>query len=124
MIAVIDVSEKQKEFVYSFPRTTVKEAAGAGSLLLCLDQLLREQGVAANDIEGIAVVIGEGRFSSTRSAVILANTFAYANKIPIAVVKPEEKNDEAAVRVKITQNKTQYLLPSYYAQPNITKKSN
>ncbi len=123
MIVVIDVSEKQKETVYDLPKTEVKEAAGAGSLLLCLDELLRQKNVKKQDLEGVAVVLGQGRFTSTRSATILANSFSYTHKIPIAVFSQLEIGDEKLVRQRLAEN-TGYLLPSYYAEPNITQKKN
>ena len=122
MIAVIDVSEKQKEVVYSLPKKQVKEAAGAGSLLVCLDELLQEEGLTPAELEGVVVVLGEGRFTSTRSAVILANSFAYIHKIRTVSVSKEEIEDEALVRKKLNKNNSNYLVPSYYAEPNITQK--
>jgi len=122
MIAIIDVSEKQKEFVYSLQKRNIKEAAGAGSLLVCLDELLQEEGLTPGELEGVVVVLGEGRFTSTRSAVILANSFAYTHKIPTATVTKEEITDEALVREKLKQNNSKYLVPRYYAEPNITTK--
>lgn len=122
MIAVIDVSEKQKESVYFFPKEKVKEADGAGSLLLCLVEMLQEEGTGPTELQGIAVVLGFGRFTSTRSAVILANSFAYTHKIPIASFTPQEMLDESLVLARLKQNQNNYLLPHYYAPPNITQK--
>lgn len=122
MIAVIDVSEKQKEFVYSLPKKHIKEAAGSGALLLSLDELLKEEGQTIQDIEGVVVVLGQGRFTSTRSAIILANSFAYARQIPIVSVQKTDLDDEEKVRNLLKKNGLQYLLPSYYAPPNITQK--
>lgn len=122
MIAVIDVSEKQKESVYFFPKVQLKEGDGAGSLLRCLTELLEENDIAPSDLEGIAVVLGFGRFTSTRSAVILANSFAFAHKIPIASFTPQEILDESLVLARLKQNQSNYLLPDYYAPPNITQK--
>lgn len=122
MILVIDVSEKQKEFIYSLPKKQVKEAAGSGALLSSVEEFLKEEELNVQDVEGIVVVLGQGRFTSTRSAIILANSFAYARQIPIVAIEARDLLDEGSIKNLLEQNSTQYLLPSYYAPPNITQK--
>ena len=53
------------------------------SLLLFLDKLLKKLKYKLSDIGGIAVVVGKGKFTATRIAVTMANTLAYALKIPV-----------------------------------------
>lgn len=57
-----------------------------GQLLSCLDQLLSELGVKKEQLRGLAVRVGQGRFTSTRVAVTMANTLALANQIPVVGV--------------------------------------
>ena len=123
MILVIDVSERQKESAYVLGAEK-KEAVSAASLLFVIDQILKENNILPGDLEGLVVLVGQGRFSSTRTAVVIANTFAYVHNIVLTLCSPEEFLEESKVREKLQVSATKYLLPSYYAEPNITKKNN
>lgn len=62
-------------------------AANKRPLLFFLDEFIRNNRCALNRLRGIAVVVGLGRFTSTRIAVTTANTLAFAFKIPVIGVK-------------------------------------
>jgi tRNA A37 threonylcarbamoyladenosine modification protein TsaB len=123
MILVIDVSERQKESVYLFG-TEKRQALSSGFLLSLIDQILKENNLLPGNLEGLVVLLGQGRFTSARTAVIIANTFAYVHAIPLAVGHSEELSEESQVREKLRFSVSKYLLPSYYAEPNITKSNN
>lgn len=123
MILLIDVSERQKESAYLLG-TEKKEASSSGFLLSVIDQVLRENNVLPSDLEGVVVVLGQGRFTSSRTAVIIANTFAYVHTLPLIVCRPEEVFEESQIREKLHLAQSKYLLPTYYAEPNITKQNN
>lgn len=92
-------------------------------LLQCVDNFLREQQKDAHAVRGIMVVIGEGGFSSTRAAVTLANTFAYALRIPILAASKEDVIDpQKKITELIKRAPGQYIAPTYSGEPNITKK--
>ncbi len=120
MIIVLDVSQKQKECVYSLGGNR-REAAGAGSLLGLIDEILKEYKTVPSEVEGIVVVLGQGRFTSSRTAVILANCFAYIYGIRLCVCGVEDLMDEKVVKEKLLMHSSKYVLASYYAEPNITK---
>lgn len=92
-------------------------------LLFCIDNLLHEQRLSKVDIKGIAVVVGEGSFTSTRIAVTMANTFGYVLNIPVlGVVKDEAKPDAKLIERISWQPICQYILATYSGEPNIGKK--
>lgn len=123
MIVVIDVSQKQKESAYVLGGKR-READASGSLLTVLQEILQENNIQPRELEGIVVVLGQGRFTSSRTAVILANCFAYVHGVPVASCGSDEIGNEDMVQQKLKQNKTKYLFPTYYAEPNITQKNN
>jgi len=57
-----------------------------GRLLYYLDRLLFELGIKKGQLQGLAVRVGQGRFTGTRVAVTVANTLALAEQIPVVGV--------------------------------------
>jgi len=55
----------------------------AGSLLANLEKWLKKIGQTKTDIKGLGVVVGKGRFTTTRVAVTVANTLAFALGVPV-----------------------------------------
>lgn len=51
-------------------------------LLVGIDGFLKEQNVKISDLKGLAVLVGSGRFTSTRIATTTINTLAYVLQIP------------------------------------------
>lgn len=89
-------------------------------VLACIDDFLSEVKKLPKDIQGIMVVLGEGGFSSTRIAVTVANTFAYAFQIPLlGITKEQAENPQAAIGLLLQQVPGNYLLPEYSGEPNI-----
>lgn len=88
-----------------------------GSLLKSIHQLLSEINQTPKDIKGIAVKVGQGRFTSTRVAITTANTLAYVLTIPVVSVSEFVDKD---ILEKIQDSPVgQYALASYSAEPNI-----
>ncbi len=89
---------------------------GSTGLLDNIDQLLRKNRLTLNELKGVAVVVGQGRFTLTRVAVTLANILAYALHIP--VVGALNIKDDWLKKLTI-QLSGQYLSARYSAEPNI-----
>ncbi|NQU77581.1 tRNA (adenosine(37)-N6)-threonylcarbamoyltransferase complex dimerization subunit type 1 TsaB [Candidatus Falkowbacteria bacterium] len=78
------------------------------------------------ELEGIIVVSGPGAFTSLRIGITIANTLAYALKIPIVGIKQTEfKNLEDLAKIGQTRLKKlksrKLVKPFYNKEPNITK---
>lgn len=56
------------------------------NLLSALKDFCLSLGYRLNDIKGIAVVVGKGKFTSTRVAVTTANALAFSLNIPVLAV--------------------------------------
>lgn len=86
-------------------------------VLFYFDKLLKGLKKKKTDVLGLAVLVGEGSFTSTRIAVTLVNTFAYALEIPVVGVKKIEFDN---LKEKITNTKVgQYVSAKYSGEPNI-----
>ncbi|MFA6485815.1 MAG: hypothetical protein WCT40_00385 [Candidatus Magasanikbacteria bacterium] len=88
-------------------------------VLAGLEALLKKKNVKLADVSGLAVVVGRGRFTSTRIAATVANTLAYALQIPIVAVNDSREKwlDKLSV-----QPVGQYISAQYSAEANIGKK--
>ena len=53
------------------------------ALLVGLNELLKQHQAKLADITGLAVRVGKGRFTATRVAITMANTLAFALRIPV-----------------------------------------
>ena len=96
----------------------VKELQPSGRLhASALDQI--------EDLDGVIVVHGAGRFSRVRGAVAVANALEYAKGIPIAGIKAiigetfEKQLARGVEALKIHPQKT--IIPEYGGLPHITK---
>lgn len=58
-----------------------------GGLAAAFFGLLAKNGLKLEALSGVAVVVGQGRFTATRVATVTANTLAYSLKIPVAAVR-------------------------------------
>ena len=91
-------------------------------ILIVLNEFLGELSLNKKDIQGIAVIVGEGSFTSTRLAVTVANTFAYAQKKPVLAISAKEAEDFENLALEIEKQPIgQYISASYSAEPNIGK---
>lgn len=92
-------------------------------LLSVLHEALQESSVDQKAITGIAVLVGVGTFTSTRLAVTVANTFAYANQIPVVTVTVAQKDNFAGMEDMLAAaTPGQFISATYSGDPRIGKK--
>ncbi len=91
-------------------------------LLLSINSFLTENTLSVQDVEGVAVLVGVGAFTSTRIATTVANTWAYSQKIPVIAVSLEVVDDLVALEEKLSQTTPNVLISATYSgEPNIGK---
>ncbi|MFH0857268.1 MAG: hypothetical protein V1848_00790 [Candidatus Magasanikbacteria bacterium] len=91
-------------------------------LLESLSTFLEEEKKSPKDIQGIAVVVGVGSFTSTRIATVIANVFGFVENIPIIRIFEDEKEKYALLEKKLKkQKKGVYISAKYSGEPNIQK---
>lgn len=89
MYLYIDNSKDENiEISYSLNTTWVQQTFSSGEFILlqAIEKVLADQNMKSADLKGLAVVVGKGRFTATRVAATVANTLAYALKIPVLAV--------------------------------------
>jgi len=91
----------------------------SGDLLLGLQLVLKKENLSLNNLQGLAVRVGVGKFTSTRVAVTVANTLAFALNIPVVGVKEFMENTVEEIK---QQTPGIYVSASYSGEPNIGKK--
>lgn len=78
-----------------------------------------------DNLDGVIVVHGAGRFSRVRGAVAVANALAFAKNIPIVAVPSREGEDRssriARGRAALQTNPQKQIIPEYGGLPHITK---
>jgi len=123
MYLLIDTSEHNTISLALFDEhdTCSKVVEGKNRTLLThIDAFLREKHIEKHLLEGIAVVVGKGSFTSTRIAVTVSNTFSYALSIPVLPISKDEMIDLDALRARIAvYPKGQYVSATYSAAPSI-----
>ncbi len=91
-------------------------------LLLSIESFLEASNLGVQDVEGIAVLVGVGAFTSTRIATTVANTWAYSKNISVIAVSLEETDDLAVLEQKLSQTSPGILISATYSgEPNIGK---
>lgn len=125
MYLLIDLSQKDTIHLSLF---SVKHLINCNhnwqnkNLLDCLDNFLARQKKKKADIKGVMAVTGAGSFTSARIAAVIANTLAYALKIPVLAIKENQtKKIQELIPELLKQPIGQYISATYSGQPNITK---
>ncbi len=91
-------------------------------LLLSIESFLEANTLGVQDVEGIAVLVGVGAFTSTRIATTVANTWAYSKNISVIAVSLEETDDLTALEQKLSKIEPGILISATYSgEPNIGK---
>lgn len=89
MYILIDNSQDEK-IVFHFYLNTIwsqrEFVDTTRDLLAHLTEFLAQEKKQLSDLRGLAVVVGQGKFTATRIATTVANTLAYVLKIPILAV--------------------------------------
>lgn len=94
--------------------------AMAENMLDEIEALLKSQDLGWSDLSGIVVFKGPGSFTGLRIGVTVANTIAYAQKIPIVGTVGGNWAQDGAEKIADGQNERQ-VLPEYGAPANISK---
>jgi len=94
-------------------------------LLGLVDKILKKKKIKFDQLIGIMVVSGPGPFTSIRIGVAIANTLAFALKIPIVdIVIKNKTNNLQLIKTgwqKLKKAKIgKYCRPFYNQEPNIT----
>ena len=92
------------------------------AILPAIAKLLRPD--AKKNLDGICVVSGPGSFTSIRTGVLVGNLLSRMWRLPLVGVTVEEAKDIETLTEGLRQSKyvpAERVLPSYDAEPNITK---
>ena len=91
-------------------------------LLSCIWDVLALHSLDKKDIQGIIVVVGAGSFTSTRIAVTVANTWGFAERIPLLALECKNlPNIQHTIPLLFSQQKRRFLSATYSGDPNITQ---
>ncbi|HLP17148.1 MAG TPA: tRNA (adenosine(37)-N6)-threonylcarbamoyltransferase complex dimerization subunit type 1 TsaB [Bacteroidota bacterium] len=82
-------------------RTVTEKNIHSERLMVLVDEVLREAGVAVKDLAGIAVSIGPGSFTGLRIGLSTAKGLAYAQSLPMIPVPTLDAIAEEAVRTGV-----------------------
>jgi len=134
MILYIDTS-KGDSFTVALVKATdsfisqeIKSDFRQAELLLpTVDQLLNTNGQELSSLQGIIVVSGPGSFTALRTGVILANTLAYALKLPVIGIRNDSSDNLNKLIAQGLEQLTKaqpgtIVVPEYGQEPNITIK--
>lgn len=120
----IDISEKNIIYLLFFTdqaEQSLRVEATHRELLATIDLFLQQYSLTVSDIRGIAIVSGEGSFTSSRISAVIGNMFAYTKRIPIIGIEKSawESCAENAERLQ-KRSVGEYLPATYRSEPNIT----
>lgn len=90
----------------------------AGKLVGCIQSVLDKLELDKKAVQGIGMVIGKGRFTSTRIVVTMANIFAYAWGIPVHAFLALTLTDDTVEQFR-TKKRGEYVTPIYSSEPRI-----
>lgn len=123
MYLLIDPGENNKINLSLFNSNKRENFSGSGKskdVLVYLDNFLNQVNLTKTDIKGIAVVVGEGRFTSTRIATVIANIFSLVeDKKLIAVSKHQSEDNEEMLSLFKKSKPGEYISAIYSGEPNI-----
>ena len=123
MYLLIDNSEdKEIVFYLSLNNKIVQQRFEFNdkSLSELLADCLFGAGLTKDDIDGLAVVVGKGKFTATRLVVTFANTLAYALSVPVVAADP---TDDWAGKIA-AQPVGVYVSAKYSGEAHISGKQN
>ncbi|PIR74713.1 MAG: hypothetical protein COU35_00895 [Candidatus Magasanikbacteria bacterium CG10_big_fil_rev_8_21_14_0_10_47_10] len=123
MYLLLDLSIRDSVGLDVFGQSSHEHKSYSGenrNILFYVHQFLVSTGYKREDVQGIAVIMETGSFTSIRLAVTLANTWAYARQISVIGLAPDEIENLDAVAVRLAQvTPGTYISASYAAEPNI-----
>ncbi len=122
MYLCIESTERNNHHLILVDKNFQKECYSTEPFLLqAIEHFLSTEKILKNSIQGIAVVVGSGSFSSVRIAVTLANTWHYALEIPVFGIEKKqiEEIENLYEKIFLEKKDTGFILPSYSGEPNI-----
>jgi tRNA A37 threonylcarbamoyladenosine modification protein TsaB len=124
MYLLLDLSERDSIHIALFNESIIEPEQVSGrnrELLSVVENFLSQKKLTKNDVKGIMVVVGAGGFTNTRIAIVVANTFAYSEKVSLLVItKDQVPKIQELIGELLQQPIGQYLSATYSAAPNIT----
>ena len=96
-ILLIDTTKRDETNIALVKGGTVKslrKEKRAQELIELIDKLLGSSHLHNKDVRSIAILTGPGSFTGTRIGVVVANTWAWLNHLPIIVI-PGDDFDKA-----------------------------
>lgn len=94
-------------------------------LLFLIDKFLRKNKITPNKIKGLIIYPGPGSFTSLRISILFANAWAYTKKFSIYTFSEAEAKDiNNNIKKILSRPASQFLIPYYGAEPNISKPKN
>lgn len=95
--------------------------ASPENYLVSLHAFLLEQSVSVSDIKRLFVVNGPGSFTASRVSVVIANTVAFVQKIPVVPIEnPKRLSIEELLPMVAILPEHMFVIPAYDRPPNIT----
>lgn len=89
--------------------------------LASLQVFLSEQSVSLFDVKRLLVVNGPGSFTASRVSVVIANTIAFTQNIPIIPIEnPDRRPLIELVKTVFQSPEHTFVVPAYDRPPNIT----
>jgi len=119
MFILLDNSADDKIIIHARLDTDVVQHSFLSvehSVVSAVQHFLSKVGIGLSGLKGMAVVIGKGRFTSTRVATTVANVLSYVFKIPVVGVETSECEwwDKIA-----SADAGKYITAKYSGEPNI-----
>ncbi|MFB6226637.1 MAG: hypothetical protein ABEJ02_04765 [Candidatus Paceibacteria bacterium] len=130
MYLLLDPTDNDKLELSLFSREGLVRSssfeAKAEGFLQVIDNFLSSNNCSVSEIEGMVVVVGEGRFTATRIATTIANTFSFVENINLLAVD-KTKDDLNTDNVQHLYNlidqaekgQARYISAQYSGKPNI-----
>lgn len=123
MYLFIDPSSQDSIRLVLFLNTTSREhvfEVRNRELLVVIVEVLDREHLSLADLQGIVVLVGEGRFSSTRIASVVGNTLSFALHIPVVATTRSHEPTETTIDTFFTTSDTHYYItPTYSGEPHI-----
>jgi len=114
--AEIGIFDDSQQLVY---KTWLAHRELAESLHQVLADVLAEQQMTLEQIEGLVVYEGPGSFTGLRIGITVANALAYSFSVPIIGARGDDWKGTGIARLVNGDNDTA-VLPFYGAEANIT----
>ena len=113
-LALYDGNNRQAEKIWESGRQLAVQLPGA------IEELLKGVDMPWSDVQGIVIFQGPGSFTGLRIGSTVANTIAYAQKIPVVGTQTEDWIKQGIARLAAKEN-DKIVTPHYGSEAHITK---